>query len=123
MRKLATIQKIEEVQSIENADAIEKVRVKEWWVVSKKDTFKKGDICVYFEIDSLLPSDNPNFEFLSKGTKERTMTIDGKEYKGYRLRTKKLRGIISQGLVMPLNILESFGKLNTDINPPTLTIE
>lgn len=35
MRHLATIQKIEEVQSIEGADSIEKVRIKEWWCVQK----------------------------------------------------------------------------------------
>ncbi|MFA5397980.1 MAG: RNA ligase (ATP) [Methanogenium sp.] len=104
MRKLATIQQIEDVQPIENADSIEKVKIKEWWVVSKKDTFKKGDLCVYFEIDSLLPSDNPEFEFLSKGTKEKTMMIEGKEYKGYRLKTIKLRGQVSQGLALPIDI-------------------
>ncbi len=112
MRKLATIQIIEEVQPIENADSIEKVRVKEWWVVSKKDTFKKGDLCVYFEIDSLLPSDNPVFEFLSKGTKEKTMNIEGKDYKGYRLKTVKLRGQVSQGLALPLSL---FPTINPDI--------
>ncbi len=105
MRQLATIQTIAEVKAIEGADAIVAVRVNDWWCVAKKDEFKEGDKCVYFEIDSLLPSDNQAFEFLAKGNKERTMVVDGKEYKGYRLKTIRLRGQISQGLALPLSVV------------------
>lgn len=102
MRHLATIQRIEEVQPIENADSIEKVRVKNWWCVTQKsNNLKPGDLVVYFEIDSLLPVNNPLFEFMSKGTKPKTMNIDGVEHVGYRLKTIKLRGQLSQGLVIP----------------------
>lgn len=103
MRKLATIQRILDIQPIENADKIVKVKVKDWWVVTQKENFKIGDFCVYFEIDSLLPSDNNAFSFLSSGNKEKTVLIDGKEHKGYRLRTIRLRGQISQGLVLPIS--------------------
>ncbi len=105
-RKLATIQKIAEVQPIENADAIEKVKVKDWWCVTRKDEFKVGDLCVYFEIDSLLPVNNPAFEFLAKATKPKNVIIDGKEHVGYgyRLKTIKLRGQISQGLALQLSV-------------------
>ena len=102
MRKLATIQRVSEIQPIENADTIERIRIKDWWCVSKKDQFKIGDFCVYFEIDSLLPSKLPVFQFLAKGTKEKTMNLDGKEYKGFRLKTIKLRGVLSQGLILPI---------------------
>lgn len=105
MRHLATIEKIADVQSIENADAIERVKVREWWCVTKKGEFKIGDICVYFEIDSLLPSSNPIFSFLAKGTRERTQVVNGKEYKGYRLKTIKLRGQLSQGLALPISVV------------------
>lgn len=105
MRHLATIQQIAEVRPIDGADAIEAVRVKEWWCVAKKDEFKVGDHCVYFEIDSLLPVTNPNFDFLAKGSKVKTMVVEGKEYTGYRLRTIKLRGQISQGLALPASTL------------------
>lgn len=107
MRKLVTIQRIAEVCPIEGADMIEKVRVNDWWCVTKKDEFKKDDLCVYFEIDSLLPVKNPIFSFLGKGSKPKQMNIDGKKYTGYRLRTVKLRGQISQGLVLSLKILEN----------------
>lgn len=108
MRKLATIQKIEEVQPIENADSIEKVRVKEWWVVSKKGMFNTNDLCVYCEIDSLLPISNPEFDFLAKSSRPKTMNIDGIEYTGYRLKTIKLRGQISQGLALPITIVKEY---------------
>ena len=54
-RKLVTVQRIDDVQPIPEADLIEKVRVLGWWVVAKKDQFKVGDLCVYFEIDSWIP--------------------------------------------------------------------
>ena len=55
MRKLASIQTVNAVEPIPNADAIEKIRVLGWWVVSKKGDHKPGDKLVYCEIDSLLP--------------------------------------------------------------------
>ncbi|MEO8147773.1 MAG: RNA ligase (ATP) [Bacteroidia bacterium] len=90
MRKLASIQKIKSIEPIEGADAIVKATVLGWHLVVKKDEFKVGDLCVYCEIDSLLP-DKPEFEFL----KPRNM----------RIRTIKLRGQISQGICFPLSIL------------------
>jgi len=103
MRKLASIQKIEEVAPIEGADLIEKVRVLGWWIVTKKDQFKPGDLCIYYEIDSLLP-DLPQYAFLAKGHSLKESIIeDGTIVKGHRLRTVKLRGQISQGLVLPLS--------------------
>lgn len=102
LRKLATIQEIAEIRAIDGANAIESVRVKEWWCVAKKGEFKVGDLCVYFEIDSLLPVANTAFEFLARGNKPKKMTIDGIDYVGYKLKTIKLRGSISQGLALPV---------------------
>jgi RNA ligase (TIGR02306 family) len=62
-RKLASIQTVNTVEPIPNADAIEKIRVLGWWVVVKKGEHKPGDKVVYCEIDSLLP-ERPEFEFL-----------------------------------------------------------
>ena len=120
MRHLATIEKIVDVQPIENADAIEKVKVREWWCVAKKGEFDIGDSCVYFEIDSLLPSSNPAFEFLAKGNHEKTVVIEGKEYKGYRLKTIRLRGQLSQGLALPLSMF--FGE-TSPYDPNSLEAE
>ena len=97
MRKLASIQKIAEIKPIENADNIEAVRVNGWWVVAKKDEFSINDLVVYFEIDSWIP--NELAPFLSKGKEPRV--FEG--VKGERLRTVKLRGQISQGLILPIS--------------------
>jgi len=96
MRKLATIRRIDEIRPIEGADAIEAAVVGGWVVVVKKDEFKAGDLAVYLEIDSWVPWDLA--PFLSKGQ-------DPREYngvKGERLRTVKLRGQVSQGLLLPV---------------------
>lgn len=99
MRKLATIRKIDEIRPIEGADAIEAAVVGGWTVVVKKSEFQVGQLAVYLEIDSWVPNDLA--PFLSKGQEPR-------EYngvKGERLRTVKLRGQLSQGLLLPINVL------------------
>lgn len=63
MRKLASIQMIKSLEAIEGADAIEKATVLGWQLVVKKGDFMAGDLCVYCEIDSLMP-ERPEFEFL-----------------------------------------------------------
>ena len=105
MRKLASIQVVQEIRPIEGADAIESIRVQDWWVVSKKGEFKVGDRCCYMEIDSLLPM-IPQFDFMaSRGTKKVTLD-DGKTVEGYRLKTAKLRGSLSQGMVINMDVVQ-----------------
>lgn len=95
-RKLASIQRIEEVRDIENADAIQAYRVLGWWVVDKKDAHKVGDLVVYLSLDSWVPHELA--PFLSKGQEPRKYN----DVKGERLRTIKLRGQVSQGLLLPI---------------------
>jgi RNA ligase (TIGR02306 family) len=97
-RKLASIRRIADIQPIEGADAIVTATIDGWKVVIKKGDFVVGDLAVYIEIDSWVP--NELAPFLSKGSEPR-------EYngvKGERLRTIKLRGQVSQGLL--LNVKE-----------------
>lgn len=90
MRHLATIRKIKELRPIPNADRIEVAVIDGWEVVvNKSDGFIAGDLVIYIEIDSVLP-DRPEFEFMRK-------------YK-FRVKTIKLRGQVSQGLVLPMTI-------------------
>lgn len=96
MRKLATIRTIDKLVPIEGADAIECAHIGGWKVVAQKGLYKEGDLAVYFEIDSWIPTELA--PFLSKGKEPRE--FEG--VKGERLRTIKLRGQISQGLLMPL---------------------
>ena len=71
MRSLATIQRVSDIKPIEGADAIELVLIKGWQCVAKKGEFKKGALCVYFEVDSYLPID-ARYEFLRTTKKSTT---------------------------------------------------
>jgi RNA ligase (TIGR02306 family) len=96
-RKLATIRVISQLKSIPNADLIEVAVIDGWEVVVKKNEFNIGDLCVYLEIDSWVPTKLA--PFLSKGKEPR----EYQGIKGERLRTVKLKGQLSQGLVLPLS--------------------
>jgi len=97
MRKLATIRKIDGLTPIEGADAIECAHVGGWKVVVKKGEYNAGDLAVYIEIDSWVP--HTLAPFLSKGNYPRVYN----EVEGERLRTVKLRGQVSQGLLLNLD--------------------
>ncbi|MCD7882693.1 MAG: 2'-5' RNA ligase [Lachnospiraceae bacterium] len=99
-RKLASVQRVEAVTPIEGADLIECIHVLGWTVVGKKGELHEGDLCVYFEIDSFLPVCE-QFEFLRKSC-YRSNPYMGE---GFRLKTQRFRGQISQGLILPLTIL------------------
>lgn len=105
-RKLVTIEEVVDIQPIGGADSIDRARVRDWWVVVKKGEFKVGDLVCYFEIDSFLP-DKEEYAFLKKGSTLKRMTVDNEIKTGIRLKTIKLRGQISQGLIMPLSIIPS----------------
>lgn len=95
MRKLATVRKIDNIAPIPNADAIEVASIGGWAVVVKKNEYNIGDIVIYCEIDSWIPTELAPFL---------TKTVEPREYngvKGERLRTVRLRGQISQGLILP----------------------
>lgn len=125
-RKLVTIRKINAINPIPGADAIEVAIVDGWEVVIKKGEFAVNELCVFFEIDSFLPADNPAFAFLLRnGTKK-----DEEGTERIRLKSVRLRGQLSQGLALPVkmfgNVLEEIGstdlmkeqiKINLDNNP------
>jgi len=104
---MASIQLISDVQPIEGADSIEKVKVNDWWIVTKKGEFNVNDKCIFFEIDSFLP-DIPVFDFLKGGATLKRMIIDNVERTGIRLKTVKLRGQISQGLVLKIEAFHDY---------------
>ena len=62
MRQLASIQKIEWKRPIEGRDRIELCGVLGWQLITKKDEFHVGDLCVFIEPDAVLP-DKPEFDF------------------------------------------------------------
>jgi RNA ligase (TIGR02306 family) len=107
MRKLASIQIVNAAEPIPNADAIERIRILGWWVVGKRGEFRPGDKVVYCEIDSLLP-ERPEFEFLRTNSFKAARLDDVGtviQPAGFRIKTVKLRGQVSQGICFPLSIL------------------
>lgn len=98
MRKLASIKTIDKLEPIDGADRIELATIGGWKVVVAKDVgHQEGNKVVYCEIDSFLPVE-PEFEFLRKSSYKKL--VDGTE--GFRLKTIRLRGQYSQGLILPL---------------------
>jgi len=95
-RKLATIRQIDAIKPIEGADKIELAIIGGWQVVVNKDLYQPGSLVVFCEIDSWIPHELA--PFLSKGKEPKE--FEG--VKGERLRTIKLKGCISQGLVLPI---------------------
>jgi hypothetical protein len=117
MRKLASIQKIKDILPIEGADAIELAIVNGWKVVVAKNVgHKVGDLAVYCEIDSFLPI-KEQFEFLRKSSYKKM--ADGSE--GFRLKTIKLRGQVSQGLIIPLK--DAINSANYRLSETALVLE
>ena len=99
-RKLATIRTITNIQPIEGADMIELASVGGWNVVVAKDVgHKVGNKVVYCEIDSFLPI-REEFEFLRKSSYKKMG-----DQEGFRLKTIKLRGQVSQGLILPISVV------------------
>lgn len=100
MRKLATIRRISDIKAIEGADKICVFVLDGWSVVDSIGKYEKDQLVVFCEIDSWIP--NSIAPFLTAEGKEPKVF---NEVKGERLRTKKLRGQISQGLVLPIEVL------------------
>jgi hypothetical protein len=84
---LASVQRVLNITPIDGADSIETAHVLGWQVVIKKGEYKANDLCVYIQIDTVVP-ETEYFDFLRE--------------RKYRVRTIKLRKQISQGLIVPL---------------------
>ena len=97
MRSLVSIRSVKAITPIPDSDFLEVAQVMGWKCVVKKGTFKAGDLGVYFEVDSFLPEDE-RFEFL-RASSFRDNVDNGR---GFRIRTMKLRGQLSQGLILPI---------------------
>lgn len=99
MRKLASIQRIDSIEPIEGADRIELAHVLGWQCVVKKGEFEPMQLGIYFEIDSFLPI-RDEFEFMRASSYKKTDLMG----EGFRLRTQKFRGQISQGMILPISM-------------------
>lgn len=102
-RKLASLVRIQAVESIPDTErlSVATMEGKGWKVVVGRNDFEPGDAAVYFEIDSAIPNED-RYAFLRERCLKKFMTKSGTLLKEcIRIRTIKLRGVISQGLLMP----------------------
>jgi RNA ligase (TIGR02306 family) len=99
-RKLASIQVVKAVDPIEGADRIERLSVLGWYCVSRKGEFKAGDYIVFIEPDAILPA-RPEFDFLKESN--------------YRIKTRRFKKQISQGVCFPLSILPMPAVLDVEL--------
>ena len=120
MRHLVTIREIQGLNDIKDADNIEVATLKNlgWQVVVKKNTFKPNDKVVYFEIDSAIPTTDTRFEFLRKTSYRCWKNNDTILKDCFKIKTIKMRGIFSQGLIMPLS---DFPEITTNIEGTDVT--
>jgi len=102
MRSLASIVKIDNVYELENSDNLSVAQIGGWKVVVKRGEYVPGDLAIYFEVDSFLP-EIEEFEFMRKNSFK---VYDNKP--GFRLRTIKLRGQVSQGLLVNVSLLDKY---------------
>ena len=101
-RVMARVVRIDSINAIEGADQIEVAQIGGWKVVVKKGEYTAGSLAVYAEVDSFIP--HTIAPFLTKpGQSPKVYN----EVEGQRLRTIKLRGQISQGLLLPLDVVHN----------------
>lgn len=104
-RKLATLQRIASLSPIPDADMIELVMLEGlgWKCVVQKGLHAVGDLVVFCEIDSFVDVTQPEFDWLAK------QAIEWQGHRGARISTMKLRGQVSQGIVLPLVEMDASG--------------
>jgi RNA ligase (TIGR02306 family) len=97
----AEIVRITQILPHPNADRLEIARFEmkglgetTYEVVTRKGETKPGDLRAYFSVDCELPTAHPDFKFL-------TERLDGAGKTTYRLKAARLRGVFSQGLLVP----------------------
>lgn len=98
-RALAYVTTVDDIIPLEGYDRVEYAAIKGWRCVVGKG-MKKGDKAIYFEVDSLLPNTDTRFAFLEK--------------RKYRIKTQKMCGVLSQGLLMPLSDFPELGDIPVD---------
>lgn len=106
-RKMVTIRQIQSLEAIEGADRIELARVDGWKVVVQKGLHIVNNYVVYFEVDSFLPDTELFKNAAGRDGLKRSMLDNGDIVEGYRIRAIKLRGTVSQGLIVPLSEFEN----------------
>jgi RNA ligase (TIGR02306 family) len=104
--KLATIEKIEEINSHPLDDDYQIAKVLHWDIVIKKNEFSLNEKIIFIVIDSVIPV-----------THWKEMLNSQDNLKSMHVRTLRLQGVYSQGLIFPLSLLpEEAQKLEEGTN-------
>lgn len=106
IRKLARIVRVDSVENIENADALDLVKIGGWQCVVRKGAFEAGDKGAYIEIDSVLPESDPQWAPFMARSVRNCWRENGERYRGHVVRSVKLRGVLSQGLLLGAEFFE-----------------
>ena len=113
MRKLARITTVDGFTPIEGADRIVAARVGGWTVITPKaaQTDDKDALFIYLEVDAVVPEKTavkrPAFQpLMDIKCQDFTLVDEDTEtvfrVRGHRLRTKRIRGVYSQGFLLPV---------------------
>lgn len=114
-RKLVTIKTIDKILDIKGADRISLAIVGGWSCIIKKGELSVGEKALFFEIDSWIPATDTRFEFLGS-------TKEYKGRQGWRIKSMKMRKVLSQGLLLPLSTFPELDLSNED-HAETLKVE
>lgn len=108
MRKLVTIRHIAGIKPIEGADRVELAQIDGWRCVVRKNDFVVGEQIVFFEPDTAFTNvDDDRISFLKKTSHKQWKKADGTLVaECLRIKTIRLAGQISQGLVMKISRFE-----------------
>lgn len=98
-REMAKVVTIDAIVPIKKADKLELAQIGGWSVIVGKGMYEVGQKVIYCEIDALLPMNNPLFSFLAE-RHDNLRQLESGVY--YRLKTIRMRGELSQGLVVPI---------------------
>lgn len=102
-RLIVEVCAIEEIAPIENADRIERVRVKNWWCVTSKNQFKIGDKVVYVPPDSVITEDLANRWGITKYCPKLPEYMCAPGENLYRIKACRFRGAPSFGTIQILD--------------------
>lgn len=110
-----TVEVVGDVRPAENADRLDLIRLdgKDYDFIAQKGLYAPGDIVVYFPVDSLVPMWIVNALGLDGKLAHGDIPNDGSERLRNRVKTVKLRGNLSQGIVAsPAVLVEANPKLS-----------
>ena len=94
--KLASFEKITQLIPHPNADRLDLVKILGFQCVTQKGLYKEGDEVIFVQPDTILPDSE--------------WAVEYKKYSPKRIKAIKLRGEFSEGVIIPLSLVNEFFK-------------